>query len=153
MPETVARPTGHPGYTETLPRTALSAGAARRLVRTALTAWGVEHLADTAALVVSELITNAIEHTDCRSVRVAVTRPTAGLVRVEVVDGVPRFPVRRAITEQDEHGRGLAIVEAVCWRWGTDRLPWGKRVWGELRCQRAERLPDPALPPDRSERP
>ncbi|MGW4072020.1 ATP-binding protein [Streptomyces asiaticus] len=91
---TTARPSGHPGYTETLPCTAPSAATARRLVRTALAVWGIEHCADAATLIVSELVANAVDHTDCRVMR-----------------------------------------EECTWRWGADRLPWGKRVWDELRCE------------------
>lgn len=72
---TTARPSGHPGYTETLPCTAQSAATARRLVRTALAVWGIEHGADAATLIVSELVANAVDHTDCRVIRITVTRP------------------------------------------------------------------------------
>ncbi|MGW7657899.1 ATP-binding protein [Streptomyces asiaticus] len=132
---TTALSSGHPGYTETLPCTAPSAATARRLVRTALAVWGIEHCADAATLIVSELVANAVDHTDCRAIRVTVTRPAPDVVRIAVVDKCRTLPVPRTAGADDEHGRGLAVVEACTWRWGADRLPWGKRVWGELRCE------------------
>ncbi|WP_438452467.1 ATP-binding protein [Streptomyces asiaticus] len=128
---TTARPSGHPGYTETLPCTAPSAATARRLVRTALAVWGIEHCADAATLIVSELVANAVDHTDCR----VITRPAPDVVRIAVVDKCRTLPVPRLAGANEERGRGLTVVEECAWRWGADRLPWGKRVWGELRCE------------------
>jgi serine/threonine-protein kinase RsbW len=130
-----ASPTGHPAYTQTMPCSAESAATARNLVRTALAAWGLGHLAEDGALIVSELVTNSVRHTRCRYILVSVTRPPGGVVRIGVVDKCHTLPVLRAAGDHDVRGRGLAVVEAVSWRWGTDRLRWGKRVWGELRCE------------------
>jgi anti-sigma regulatory factor (Ser/Thr protein kinase) len=130
------RPIGHPGYTETLPREPESAAAARRLVRLSLAAWGLEALAEDGALVVSELVANAVQHACRESIRVTVTRPGPAHVRIGVVDFSKVPPRRRAATDAGdaEDGRGLPIVEHLAAVWGTDPLPpWGKRVWGELR--------------------
>ncbi|MEV6393775.1 ATP-binding protein [Streptomyces sp. NPDC051907] len=127
-----ARPTGHPGYSETLPCEEASVSAARRLVRTALAAWQLDHLADDGALIVSELMTNSVEHTKSRSVRVTVSRPTPDWVRVAVVDKSRAQPAPRTASTTDTDGRGLVVVEALSERWGTDLLGWGKRVWAEL---------------------
>ena len=129
---TSARPTGHPGYTKTLACEAASVAAARRLVRTAFSAWQLDHLADDGALIVSELMANSVQHTECRNVRVIVTRPAPDLVRVAVVDTSRVLPARRSASDTDTDGRGLAIVEAVADRWGVDLLRWGKRAWAEL---------------------
>lgn len=129
----LAYPTGHPGYTETLPREPESAAAARRLVRTALAVWGLEALADDGALMVSELVANTVHHARRECIRVTVTRPGPAYVRIEVVDFSKVPPQRRDATDGAEEGRGLAIVEHLSTAWGTDPLPWGKRVWVELR--------------------
>ncbi|MFF0221257.1 ATP-binding protein [Streptomyces sp. NPDC004629] len=42
------------------------------------------------------------------------------------------LPVRKNPDTADESGRGLALVEELAVRWGTDPLPWGKQVWAEL---------------------
>ncbi|MFJ1996691.1 ATP-binding protein [Streptomyces asiaticus] len=132
LPLTIARPTGHPGYSETLPREPESAISARRLVRVALTAWRLEELAEVAALIASELVTNAVKHAQSNYIRVTVTRPEASRVRIGVVDKSKRHPVPRESSAEDESGRGLALVAALAEDWGTDPLPWGKRVWAEL---------------------
>lgn len=128
----VARPTGHPGYSQTMPCTEESAEAARRLVRTALSVWGLEHLAADGALVVTELVANAAQHTSGPLIRVSVTRPARGHVRIAVVDRSVIRPQRRDVDEYSERGRGLGLIESLTDRWGTDLLPFGKRVWGVL---------------------
>jgi serine/threonine-protein kinase RsbW len=130
----VARPTGHPGYSQTMLCTEESAETARRLVRTALSVWGLEHLAADGALVVTELVANAAQHTSGPLIRVSVTRPASGHVRIAVVDRSVIRPQRREVDEYSERGRGLGLglIESLTDRWGTDLLPFGKRVWGVL---------------------
>ncbi|MDQ0749947.1 anti-sigma regulatory factor (Ser/Thr protein kinase) [Streptomyces africanus] len=132
QPTTQARHTGCPGYSETLPREPESAGRARRLVCVALAAWGLDELADDGALIVSELVSNTVRHARCRSIRVTVTRPEPSRVRIGVVDKSKRLPELRDPRRGDESGRGLVLVGALAKDWGTDHLPWGKRVWAEL---------------------
>lgn len=133
-----SRPTGHPGYSETLPRAAESTAIARRLVRTALSAWGMEELIDDAMLVVTELVSNAIEHSRLPSIRVIVARPAQDCVRIGVVDRSKVVPRMRTDSNGDKlGGRGLLLVDAVTDRWGTRLYGWGKQVWGELTCPRS----------------
>ncbi|MFF9123073.1 ATP-binding protein [Streptomyces sp. NPDC014889] len=133
-----ARPhhTGHPGYSETLPALEESAAAARKLVRTALAAWYLEDLEDTAILVVSELVANAVKHTKSRLIRVVISRPNERFVRVGVVDKARVMP---ELPKPDEDlptsGRGLLLVDALAECWGTDPHRWGKQVWAELSCE------------------
>ncbi|MGI5352172.1 ATP-binding protein [Streptomyces sp. CA-250714] len=130
----IARSTGHPGYTETLPRKAESARTARVLVNTALAAWGLHAIAGDSTLVVTELVANAVQHTTCHTIRVTVTRLESDLVRIDVVDKCRAKPVRRAARDDAAEGRGLALVEALTVRWGTDpKGGWGKSVWAELK--------------------
>jgi anti-sigma regulatory factor (Ser/Thr protein kinase) len=100
--------------------------AARQFVVEQLPGGGV---ADTAALLVSELATNAVEHarTDF-TVRVVL----ADSLRVEVADRSPALPVRRQVPVQAERGRGLSIVDTLAARWGTSTTEDGKVVWFEL---------------------
>ena len=86
--------------------------------------------ADTVALLVSEIATNALVHGEGK-VRVRV-RPTATGLRVEVHDDSPSLPARRRATPMDEGGRGIALVEALSSGWGADRTGQGKTVWFEL---------------------
>lgn len=133
QPVTRARPTGCPGYSETLPREPGSAAVARRPVRAALAAWGMEELTDDGALIVSELVSNAVRHARSHAIRVTVTRPGPSRVRIGVVDKSTRLPELGEPRDEDEGGRGLPLVRALARDWGTDSLPWGKRVWAELR--------------------
>ncbi|MEU6962438.1 ATP-binding protein [Streptomyces chrestomyceticus] len=117
----------------TLPRASESAATARRLVRDALCAWGLEELADDGALIVSELVCNAVQHARSRCIRISVTRPGAARVRISVVDKSTELPELREPGSGDEDGRGLALVAGLAATWGADPLPWGKRMWAELR--------------------
>lgn len=86
--------------------------------------------ADTVALLVSEVATNALVHgTGQVLVRVV---PSAGGVRIEVRDGSSRLPARRRATAVDEGGRGIALVEALAVAWGSEVTEDGKTVWFEL---------------------
>lgn len=124
--------TGAPAYSETLACAPESARQARRLVTAALETWHLAPLTSGAELIVTEFVANAAAHTECRYVRVTVTRVGDAGVRVGVVDKERRKPERQTPAADDEHGRGLAIVAALADRWGVDELPWGKRVWAEL---------------------
>ncbi|MEU5434724.1 ATP-binding protein [Streptomyces sp. NPDC020719] len=135
MTTTAARPTttGDPGYSETMPCEPESARRARLLVSAALDAWGIGELADAATLVVSELITNAINHTRCRVVCVRVQQKPDGVIRIGVADTSRDTPEMNRSGDDSEDGRGLALVAAASQRWGYDLHPWGKLVWAELR--------------------
>ncbi|MEU1674818.1 ATP-binding protein [Streptomyces roseifaciens] len=134
-----ARPagTGAPRYTESLPCVRESARRARLLVTAALYAWGLPCMIDSAILVVSELVANAVEHSGGRLMRVTVARPQAHRVRIAVVDLSADHPVPRQAGDDDVRGRGLEIVTALSDAWGTESLRWGrrqgKRVWADLR--------------------
>ncbi|TMU97388.1 ATP-binding protein [Streptomyces sp. DASNCL29] len=136
MPVTATpRPTGHPGYSQTMRRVPESAEAARELVRAALAAWGQEGLIEDAALVITELVSNAVDHARLESIRVVVTRPSETFVRLGVVDRSRDVPYLRTDSNGDNtRGRGLLLVDALTDRWGTDRYRWGKQVWGEMTC-------------------
>ncbi|MFF4391419.1 ATP-binding protein [Streptomyces sp. NPDC001552] len=125
-------PTGDPAYSLNLPRTPESAHAARHLVSSALDVWGLGDFEDAAWLVVTELMANAAMHAHLDLVRVTVTCRGPRRVRIAVVDRSRRMPERHKAADGDEHGRGLAIVEALSLAWDVDRLPWGKRVWADL---------------------
>ncbi|WP_346434238.1 ATP-binding protein [Streptomyces pyxinae] len=129
-----SRPAGHPEYSKTLPREAESATAARELVRSALTAWHLDHLTENATLVITELVSNAVDHGRLPSIRVIVNRPAEDRVRLAVVDRSKVIPMMRTESNGDQiRGRGLMIVDALTECWGTEMYRWGKQVWGELR--------------------
>ncbi len=108
-------------------------GRARRLLVRNLDVWGLAHLADAAALVVSELVTNSVRHArEPRGhlIRTRFERLRDG-VRIEVHDASDRKPEHREASSYAESGRGLALVELItAGRWGvSDREGIGKMVW------------------------
>ncbi len=125
-----------------------SPAQARRLTRARLTGWSVdEDTCDTAALVVSELVTNAIVHTASRRV-VCELSDGAGLVRIAVRDEgcAPGEPHPSPQRPEEEHGRGLMLVEALCHAWGTREHGPGLVVWAELPRTAAETAPAGTVP-------
>ncbi|MGW4983122.1 ATP-binding protein [Streptomyces mirabilis] len=118
---------------EVLPREPKAVSAARHVVRDALGDWELTGLTEDAEVVISELATNAVLLARMDSIRVTVTRIDEHTVRLAVIDRSRDLPVHRSPNAEDMRGRGMSIVDALTWSWGTDRLPWGKRVWAELR--------------------
>ncbi|MFJ9947347.1 ATP-binding protein [Kitasatospora sp. NPDC091207] len=111
----------------------VAVAAVRRRLRSALGHWGVPELADTAELLSSELVTNALLHTGQGAVFDAVL--TADLrLRIEVHDGVTRLPGRRRDPDAEyaTSGRGLMLVEALADSWGVQLRGDGKVTWFEL---------------------
>ncbi|MEU6224840.1 ATP-binding protein [Streptomyces sp. NPDC047042] len=96
--------------------------------------WGHSDVAGDVALVVSELMTNALLHGSIRGrlirVRLAVT---GAALRVEVSDPrAERVPWPREVSGEDQFGRGLLLVGALAGRWGVEpREGVGKTVWAE----------------------
>ncbi|AIJ13563.1 ATP-binding protein [Streptomyces violaceoruber] len=116
---------------------------ARSLVRRTLGEWRLDSVGDIAALLVSELVTNALRHaTGPIGVRlVRGPAPAAGdaggdgadgVLLVEVSDPLPDPPRERVARPDDEDGRGLQLVASAARRWGTRPGEAGKTVWFEL---------------------
>ncbi|MEU6405839.1 SpoIIE family protein phosphatase [Streptomyces sp. NPDC046985] len=94
-----------------------------------LTAWGEDDMEFTAALVVSELVTNAVRYSE-GPVRLRLIRDHALIV--EVTDDSSSAPHLRHAEDDDEHGRGLHITSKLTQRWGARRERRGKTIWAEL---------------------
>lgn len=112
-----------------LPQVASSVAAARARLRRFLEGSDRSEL-DTALVLVSELVANAVRHatTGTGPIRVSVCDDT-GSLRIEVDDGDPTPPVLRASPASSDSGRGLLIVESLSDDWGWASLDDGKRVW------------------------
>ena len=125
----------HPRSTTlTVPADVTAARAARTAVRDLCA--GAEdgsfgpQAVETAVLLVTELVTNAVEHgggTAVVEVDVDVAR-----LRVSVSDSDPRLPTAALAAADAERGRGLLLVEALSSRWGVAPQEDGKCVWFEL---------------------
>ncbi|MEU9234314.1 SpoIIE family protein phosphatase [Streptomyces subrutilus] len=104
---------------------------ARRFTARTLRSWGVAGETDAALLVVSELVTNALAHTQ-GEVGMDLTL-SADRLRIAVSDASPRSPVKPAwVSWESTGGRGLLIVEATTTAWGSVPLSGGKQVWAEI---------------------
>jgi anti-sigma regulatory factor (Ser/Thr protein kinase) len=118
-----------------LPLTPSSVGDARAFTATLLRGYRVHpSVCETSVLLVSELVTNAIQHalhTAAASALLTLTR-TGELLRIEVADPDPRMPAKHDAFNDDESGRGLIIVEWHATRWGAESTGDGKRVFCEI---------------------
>jgi anti-sigma regulatory factor (Ser/Thr protein kinase) len=84
-------------------------------------------------LAVTELVTNAYEHTGLL-LAVRVSRPMdRPVLRVEVDDGAPERPPRPgASTRGGFRGRGLLMIDGISSRWGVETGDERKTVWVEI---------------------
>jgi anti-sigma regulatory factor (Ser/Thr protein kinase) len=108
-----------------------AAGEARSQVRAAIRDWGVPVDPDTAVLLASELVTNAITHETGGSVTLGIGC-FRGRLRVDVYDTSRSFPVVSDAPGDAETGRGLMLVAALATEWGFYRTPAGKAVYFTL---------------------
>ncbi|MFB7913609.1 ATP-binding protein [Streptomyces sp. NPDC056061] len=110
-------------------------GFSRRRTARLVAEWGYPELSGDAALLVSELATNALLHGAVPErlfrVRLALV---PGVLRIEVSDACgehPHGPGER-MGAGDETGRGLLVVDRVADRWGAESRVVGKTVFAEL---------------------
>jgi PAS domain S-box-containing protein len=115
---------------ERLPPHPASVARAREVVRLMLEAHGRDDLVDTAVLLVSEVVTNALLHAGSEIHLVADLDDTG--LRVAVGDGSPHLPSRRRYAATAGTGRGLLMLESMVDDWGVTPQPEGKIVWFRL---------------------
>jgi anti-sigma regulatory factor (Ser/Thr protein kinase) len=130
----------------TLAAVPTAVSCSRAFVRCVLGQWRLGHLTETAQLLTSELVTNAVKATgtmdpslgavlfgEAHLIQVRLHLVSGGLV-IGVWDRDPRPPVRKEPDRDAENGRGLLLVEGLSKRWGCHKLSGtsGKVVWCEL---------------------
>lgn len=119
----------------TLPGQPASVARARRFVRITAAMWRLAD--DTVAeveLCMSELVSNAVTHTVSHRVHCRLWS-ARGVLVLEVDDEGPReLPCPASAAEDDEHGRGMLLIESFTAAWGTVPRPEysGKTVWAAL---------------------
>ncbi|AWT46337.1 MULTISPECIES: ATP-binding SpoIIE family protein phosphatase [Streptomyces] len=102
---------------------------ARRLVRDRLLHWGLPDAVETAELLVSEVVTNAVRHGTGERIGLRLVRADALLC--EVTDDEPELPALRAADPWEESGRGLRVVSRLAREWGASAAGHRKTVWFE----------------------
>jgi two-component sensor histidine kinase len=123
-------------------------GPARHRIVAAARCWSgslSEESAYAIELVASELLTNAVKH--------SVGPLTVGLYQdadrllLEVFDGDPKPPKRRPVRDDDEHGRGLSLINALTLSCGWETTVRGKKVWAEMKVRTRARRHSPPRGP------
>ncbi|MER5363947.1 SpoIIE family protein phosphatase [Streptomyces sp. NPDC002722] len=108
--------------------------AARQQLRELLHDWADPEQVDAAVLMISEMATNVLVHTDGDALMLAQATGEHGerRLRVEVSDGSDELPHRRRPGEMASSGRGLVLMEMLADAWGVDPRGAGKSIWFEL---------------------
>jgi anti-anti-sigma factor len=121
-----------------------SAAEARAFVRQVCTRWELGDLAETATLLTSELVTNAIVHAGTPiELRLELQEPH---LNISVHDHDPHA-VRALRAGESEHQRGLFIVDKVAKTWGVRQDPaGGKLIWFALTLPAAQAVRGPPGP-------
>ncbi|MFE9630831.1 ATP-binding protein [Streptomyces sp. NPDC006463] len=129
----------HQEASVTLPSDPASVATARRYVAEVLGEWGLPddtETADSVRLIVSELATNAVQHTFGQSptFTVDVRLEREEWLRIGVTDSHPRWPKRLPAAVQQDNGRGMVIIRWLTAEAGgrlsvTPTEDGGKTVW------------------------
>ncbi|MFD5817551.1 SpoIIE family protein phosphatase [Streptomyces sp. NPDC127038] len=115
--------------TWTFPNDPAIVSRARRAATAQLAGWGIgPDLADNTALIVSELVTNAVRYAE-GPIRLRLI--LGDTLTCEVADDSSTAPHLRRALDMDEHGRGLFITAQLTRRWGVRGVSRGKAIWAE----------------------
>jgi two-component sensor histidine kinase len=129
----------HQEASVTLPSEPASVSAARRYATHVISEWGLPVEAeefDTVRLIVSELATNAVQHTFGQSptFTVDLRLERDEQLRIGVTDSHPRWPQRLPAAVRQDNGRGMVIIRSLTAKYGgklsvTPTPDGGKTVW------------------------
>jgi len=115
-----------------LPPTPRAPSAARTLLSALLAGWEAPQSRVDAALLVNELVSNAVEHAGGNRALSLQVKMSDGWLWAAVADGSPAHPVMLELTGLEPRGRGVRLIATVANRWGSEEYRDGKRVWFEL---------------------
>jgi len=124
----------------TLPATGHSVRLARQATRTVLIAWQLVHVEESAVLLVSELVTNAVRHARGTEVIAVDLLAEQCWLRIEILDTDRHWPQPRIPDRFEESGFGFVLVDALAGQWGVRETETGKAVWAELDTRQGARL-------------
>ncbi|MFJ9567511.1 PAS domain S-box protein [Streptomyces fuscichromogenes] len=117
--------------TTDLPAVASSVPEGRAFLSKALLSWDCTGPADEALLLLSETLTNAVQHAE-GPIGLHLCRTPTDLT-VEVSDRSPHLPQPRNASGDEESGRGLFLVRTLADTWGVRPTDEGKTTWFTLR--------------------
>jgi anti-sigma regulatory factor (Ser/Thr protein kinase) len=113
-----------------LPPEPRSASRAREMVRQHLAPVAPADAIETAALLTTELVTNAVLH--AQTTISLLIEIESGRIILRVGDGSETVPARRNYASDAATGRGLALVDQLATAWGVEPSARGKEVWVEI---------------------
>ena len=116
-----------------LPSIPPSVTVSRHLVLELLRSWDVPHDREDAALLVTELVSNVVDHVGGQTTLTLELAVSEDWLRIGVVDGSSVRPVVQELSTDRPRGRGMRMVQLIADRWGAEDHRGGKRVWFELR--------------------
>jgi len=116
----------------TLPACGLPVRLARQVTREVLDAWQLSHVEETAVLLVSELVTNAVRHARCADEITLELQVVQARLRIEAYRRRPGTVVPRTTGEFDRSGFEFALVDSLADTWGVRETVTGKTAWAEL---------------------
>jgi anti-sigma regulatory factor (Ser/Thr protein kinase) len=113
-----------------------SVPVARHVALDLLGAWKAPHDAGDAALLVTELVANVVDHLAGEAAFTLELSLAEDWLRISVVDGSALRPVVRQFDTGAPRGRGMRLVDCIADRWGVEDHADGKAVWFELAAPR-----------------
>lgn len=112
-----------------LPPTSFSVTVARRFTGDLLRAWRAPHDAADVALLVTELVTNVVDHVGGDATLTLELALGGDSLTIAVADGSAVRPVVRELDSDDPRGRGMRMIQEIADSWGIEDHHGGKRVW------------------------
>jgi len=125
----------------TLPACGLPVRLARQVTREVLAAWGLAHVEETAVLLVSELVTNAVRDAASTSAITLELQVVHTWLRIDAYRCPPGPAMPRTTGESDQPGSGFALVDCLAGKWAWIAWPargevretlTGETAWAEL---------------------
>ena len=125
----------------TLPACGQPVRLARQVTREVLAAWRLAHVEETAVLLVSELVTNAVRDAASTSAITLELQVVHTWLRIEAYRCQPGLAIPRITGESDQPDSGFALVDCLAGKWGWIAWPargevretlTGETAWAEL---------------------
>jgi serine/threonine-protein kinase RsbW len=125
--------TGAPRHVQLmLPACGQPVRLARQVTREVLCAWQLADVEETAVLLVSELVSNAVRNARGSDLITLELKAMPTCLRIEAYRCQPGQVAPRTAGEFDDLGFGCALVESLASQWGVRETVTGTTIWAEL---------------------